>query len=836
MPKKLTPMQVQYNKIKDDYKDSIVLFRLGDFYECFNDDAKDASKILGITLTGRGKGEDRYPMAGIPHHALKNYLPKLVKAGRKVVIADQTEEAVPGQLVERQVAKVITPGTFDADEIENNFLACINLIDNNFHLAYADLSTGEFKLFETLDEKIFVNEVQKLNPSQVIVKNSDSIFAKENFDFFIEEIDDADFKLDENFKRLTSHFEVKSLSGFGINDESKLIIPAGIIIKYLNETQKTSLNHINSIKKYNYSDYMQLDLSTIRNLELIYPIQNNADAKLTFLGTLNDCKTSMGFRKLKNYVLRPLINKDMIEDRQEVTDFFYNNPIVTDDIRKTLQNIYDIERLASRLGLSSINPKDLIALVESISLSNSIFKELDDLDSDIPRFKFFNQNLNYDDLKKFIEKVKNSIDDDAPASINEGGIFKSSFNDRIKELREIKNNSKKYLAEIRERESKRTGIPSLKISFNKVFGYYIEVTKTHTAKVPDDYIRKQTLANAERFITDELKQLEEKILNSEEELINLELELYTEFIKSIQKYIDSILTIADFVAEIDVLSNFGYLSRQNSYTKPEFVDDSKIVEIENGRHLVVEQLEKEYIANSTSMSDAKFVHLLTGPNMSGKSTYIRQVALISLMAQIGCFVPAESIKLNIVDRIFTRVGASDNLAKGESTFMVEMVETANILNNATSNSLIILDEVGRGTSTYDGVAIAWSIIEFIVEKIKARTLFATHYHELTDLEDKFSQVENYNVEVIDDGDSVEFRHKIVKGSTDKSYGVHVANLAGIPAEVIKRSDEILKSFEKSNVRTGRDLSAKKTSPDKKDKSTKNPRSRKISDAQMELLG
>lgn len=798
-------MQRQYREIKEAYSDHILLFRLGDFYEVFNEDALALSNVLGITLTARGKGEEKTPMAGIPHHSLPTYLPKIVEANLKIAIADQTEEAVPGKLVKRKVTKVITPGTvIDPDSLDsskNNYIASLYYSSNKtvttFFFAYLDLTTGELNSFDTPYKIVLQNELKKVSPAEIIVKES-------HFDFFsslttkrLEKI--LDQKVDETRLKsvLLNQFGVRNLKGFGIEELTNSILSIGMLIDYVKDNQKVEIKHISRPNRYSYKDYMQLDYETVRNLELIQSLQDGTE-RTSLYGILNRCQNPMGKRLLRSNILKPIISREILQDRLDTVEFFYKNYLITQKIRDFLKNITDLERVTGRIGLGSINPKDLNAIRQSIYNLQELIQLVNTSGEALPqRLNFLMSNFQTDHLFNLMALIENSIQENAPAITSEGGIFKSGYNSEVDELRNISLNAKNILKEIQQRESSKTKIPSLKISFNKVFGYYIEVTRTHLDKVPEEYIRKQTLVNAERYITQELKELEDKILTSQDKLIELESKLYREFVEMAVEYIGPLLEAAKSIAEIDLLSNFGYLAKQLRFTKPEIVSD-ELLEIKNGRHPVVESIVNEFVPNNTVFYPNSQIHILTGPNMSGKSTYIRQVALITLMAQIGSFVPADSMKFKIVDRVFTRVGASDNLAKGESTFMVEMTETANILNNATKDSLVILDEVGRGTSTYDGVAIAWSIIEYLETKILSKTLFATHYHELISLEKKENNIKNFNVQVEEKENKIYFKHKIVEGGTNRSYGVHVADLAGVPKEVIDRAEEILEKFENDN--------------------------------------
>jgi len=802
----MTPMQEQYQKIKSEYQDFVIFFRLGDFYETFNEDAIKVSKVLGITLTSRGKDENKTPLAGIPYHALPNYMPKIVEAGLKVVIAEQMEEPIPGKLVERRVTRVITPGTVmdenSLDSSKNNYIACVNRYvtkhNTEFLFSYCDLTTGLLQVFSTKYLNQLKLEINKVNPSEILTSKKDIEFVKQLTNKSVESLDDNKFEINYASECLLNQLGVLSIKGFGIEDNDPVIIVAGVLLSYLKECQKGELKHIKSIKKYSYSDYMQLDSETIRNLELVY--SSNGNDQNTLYSVLNKSSTSMGKRNLRKWLIYPSINKDKLEDRLNSVEIFFESPILINDLDSVLNNISDIERICGRIGIASANPRDLVALKSSLQNTISIIDILEKHSNLSNRLKTLVNKFKDSDseIKKCIENViktiDEAIDNEPSASLSEVGIIKKGFNKNIDEIRSLRQNSKQILAQMQADEISKTGITTLKISFNQVFGYYIEITKSNISKVPSHYIRKQTLANAERYIIPELKELEEKILSSEEKLIKLEQAAFVEIRNKIAESIVEIIEAAEVIGELDCYLSFAKSAKENRYVKPEIKDDN-ILEIQNSRHPVIENLVKDFIPNSIEFNNSSFIHILTGPNMSGKSTYIRQVALLTLMAQIGSFVPATSMKWNIIDRIFTRVGATDNLSKGESTFMVEMNETANILNNATSKSLVILDEVGRGTSTYDGVAIAWSIIEFIFEKLKAKTLFATHYHELINLESQYNGITNFNVEVLEVNGEIKFKHKIIKGGTNRSYGVHVAKLAGIPQDVLTKADKILKAFE-----------------------------------------
>lgn len=833
----MTPMQEQYNRIKSKYSDAVVLFRLGDFYETFDQDAELVSKVLGITLTGRGKDENRRPMAGIPYHALQNYLPKLIDAGLKVAIADQMEEPTPGKIVERKVTKVITPGTvYDEntlDSSKNNLIAVAyseEKAKDNYGLVFADLSTGLFIGFSSNQINEITNEIKKYSPSEIIA--SDNLKDKlGDLNKSIQFFDTSLFKEDS----LKDHFKVKSLKGFGIDEDNQLkktlTKAGGGLINYLRKCEIENLGHINKIKLYSYSKVMQLDFETIRNLELIFPMNNDRKSP-TLYSILNKCKTTMGQRKLRNWILAPLLDQNALEERLNIVDEFFNDPFLSSGAIEIIKGIYDLERISGRISLGSANPRDILALKYSLESVQNLKKHLSQNNTKPIQESLNKISFEKDDdfISKIIAHIENSIDDNAPVSINQGGVIREGYSEKIDELRYLRSNSKEMLAQIQKREVERTGISSLKVSFNNVFGYYIEITRANISKVPEDYIRKQTLANAERYITEELKSLEAKILSAESELLQIENRLFNEIRSELSKFSPRVIELGDLVAEIDILINFSEIARENRYVRPKIITRNEI-RIVNGRHPVVEKLVPEFTNNSSELGEKKNINIITGPNMSGKSTYIRQVALLSLMAQIGSYVPADEMEFSILDRIFTRVGAGDNLSKGESTFMVEMHETANILNNATNRSLVILDEVGRGTSTYDGVAIAWSIVEYIANKIKAKTLFATHYFELTALEDKLESVENYCVKVIEDNDSeILFTHKIERGTANRSYGVYVAKIAGVPSDVVERADQILSEFERSN---GASNSSKK---DNSKKSSSGPvTAKKIHPEQLGLM-
>lgn len=807
----MTPLQKQYNQIKSQYPDTILFFRMGDFYEGFGDDAKTMAKVLGITLTSRSK-EKNEPMAGVPHHALDAYLYKMVKAGYKVAICEQLEDPKKAKgIVKRGVVKVITPGTITdekaVDITADNYILSLDFENDICGIAYADLNTGKFKTTEvaihtSIGKRKIIDEISRLDPSEILLCEDQQQKLKTEFpqilDYYLQYVDDDYFELKEGQDRIEDFFDVQSLKGFGIENRELCISASGGLLKYLKETQKNSLTHLNPPSHYNLTDHMMLDAATMKNLELVYSL-GTGSKRGSLLNVIDKTSTTMGARLLRSWVLQPLIEKDKIVERLNTVECFVEDPERNDQVRELLSEVYDLERLASKLGSATANPKDLVALKVSIQRIPHIAKYLPK-----PKkkslLKPISDQLTTKEFEPLIKLLEDSLNPNAPALVNEGGIIRDGYNKELDEIRNAARGGKDWLKNLQKEEIEKTGITTLKVKFNKVFGYYIEVTKSHLDKVPEEYIRKQTLVNAERFITPELKEMEDKILGAQDRMIELEYKLFSEIRDQTAEYIRQIQSLAQSIAILDVLTNFAYIARYNNYTKPE-INGEGLIEIKDGRHPVVEELSDEpFIPNDSELNkDTHQLVILTGPNMSGKSTYIRQVALITLMAQIGSFVPASAAKIGVTDRIFTRVGASDNLSQGESTFMVEMNETANILNNATEKSLIILDEVGRGTSTYDGVSIAWAIAEYIHNQIGACTLFATHYHELIKLEQILDRVHNVNVAVKEDDESVVFLRKIVDGGTDQSYGVYVAELAGVPKDVVQKAKEILAGLEQESM-------------------------------------
>lgn len=795
----LTPMLKQYREIKDQHKDCILFFRLGDFYEMFGKDAQEACKILNITLTARNKGTpNETPMCGIPYHAAEGYIAKLTKAGKKVAICEQTTAPDGQGIVQRKVIRIITPGTtLDSNILENkqnNFLVSIFNQDNKWGIAFVDLTTGEYKLTELNKLDDLLNELNRILPSEIII--TPDLNENLNLKTKLEQIANLNLFYPSLFKpadeTIKEHFKIKSLQTFGIQNYPIGITAAGNLLNYLKDTQKTNLEHINQLSLYNISDYMILDEATIRNLELLYTYQF-FEEKGSLISIIDKTQTGMGGRLLRNWLLHPLINLEKITQRLDAVEEFYNNLDLRENLKKELKNIADIERLIGRLGCNRANARDLLNLKNSLQIIPEIKKILKPCNS-----KLLKQSLkNLDEHKELVKLINQAIAEDPPLLITEGGMIADDYNKELDELRKISTSGKDWIKELQQKEIQRTGISSLKVKFNKVFGYYIEVSNTNLSQVPEDYTRKQTLVNAERFVTPELKEYEHKVLGAEEKIKELEQKLFWEIRDKVAKEFEPIQQTAQILAQLDVLLSFANVALINNYTKPE-TNNGEVINIKNGRHPVIEKLQTEesYVPN-----DGLFNHtnhqliLLTGPNMSGKSSYLRQTALIVLLAQIGSFIPAETATIGITDRIFTRVGASDNLIRGQSTFMVEMQEAANILNNATNKSLIILDELGRGTSTFDGVSIAWAIVEYIYKNIKAKTLFATHYHELIDMVEKLDKAKNYAVSVKETETGVIFLRKIISGGIDKSYGIEVAKLAGLPKPLTDRAYQILDELE-----------------------------------------
>ncbi|MBS4539927.1 DNA mismatch repair protein MutS [Clostridium sp. D2Q-11] len=812
---KLTPMMQQYMDIKNKNKDSVLFFRLGDFYEMFFEDAITASKELEITLTGRECGQkEKAPMCGVPYHSADGYIAKLVSKGYKVAICEQVEDAQEAKgIVKRDIVRIVTPGTITdskmLDEKDNNYLASAYLSEKGMGISYVDITTGELYTTEkrnvdfNLIRNSMVDELAKIKPREVIVNKYlyDTRIVKDIEDKFnstVNEYHEWIYNTNESKKVIKNHFKVLNLEGYGLGDSDYSIKSTGALLQYLEETQKTSLKHINNISQYSIDNFMILDINTRRNLEITETIRDKTK-KGSLLWVLDKTATSMGARMLKKWIEQPLLNKSLINERLNGIESLINNLILMGDIKENLKEIYDIERLMGRISYGSSNARDMIALKNSINVLPQVRELL--IESNCDYFKKLATNI--DLLPDIYELINKSIVDDPPISIKDGGIIKKGYNDSLDELITASTEGKKWLSQLETTEKSRTGIKSLKVGFNKVFGYYIEVTKSNLNLVPDNYTRKQTLSNSERYITPELKEMESKILGAEEKSTILEYKLFNEIRDLIRVEIERIQNTARIISNIDALNSLAQVAYKNNYIRPN-INDKGIIEIKNGRHPVVEKVldGDMFIPNNTLLDkESNRLNVITGPNMAGKSTYMRQVAIINLMAQIGSFVPAEYANISLVDRIFTRVGASDDLSQGQSTFMVEMSEVANILNNSSSDSLVILDEIGRGTSTYDGLSIAWAVIEYIGDKnnIGAKTLFSTHYHELTELEGSLDGVKNYKITVKEDGEDIIFLRKVVRGEADKSYGIEVANLAGVPSQVISRAKMILKELEKSDI-------------------------------------
>ena len=805
-----TPMMQHYLKTHEEYKDCILFYRLGDFYEMFFDDAKVVSKELELTLTGKSCGaEERAPMCGIPYHAAETYLTRLVKKGYKVAICEQVEDPKLAKgMVKREVTRVVTPGTTlnaqALDETKNNYIMCIAYIGDHYGISSADITTGDYYVTEVDSERKLLDEVNKYQPTEIIcneafyISGIDIDDMKNRMGIVIYSLDAWYFSDETAQMTLKDHFKVRDLEGLGLADYDSGVVAAGALLKYLYETQKTTLSNLVAIHPYTTGKFMIIDSSTRRNLELVETLREK-QKRGSLLWVLDKTRTAMGARTLRSFVEQPLIERTEIEERYDAIDEFNTNAITREEIREYLNPVYDLERLITRVTYQTANPRDLIAFRNSIHMLPPIKTLMSDFQS--PLLKRLYEQL--DTLDELYELIERSITEEPPLTLHDGGILKEGYNEEVDRLRKAKTDGKSWLADLEAKEREKTGIKNLKIKYNKVFGYYLEVTNSFKDLVPDYFTRKQTLANAERFITPELKELEDVILGAEDKLIVLEYELFREVRQKVADEVVRIQRTAKAVAQIDVFASLATVAEQNNYCRPK-LNEKGLIDIKDGRHPVVERMiqNEMFVANDTYLDNgSNRVSIITGPNMAGKSTYMRQSALIVLMAQIGSFVPAKSAKIGIVDRIFTRVGASDDLASGQSTFMVEMSEVANILRNATSNSLLILDEIGRGTSTFDGLSIAWAVVEHISNPrlLGAKTLFATHYHELTELEGKLNSVNNYCIAVKEKGDDIVFLRKIVKGGADKSYGIQVAKLAGVPDNVIERAKEIVEELSNNDI-------------------------------------
>ena len=806
----LSPMMQHYMETKKEYPDCILFYRLGDFYEMFFDDALTVSKELEITLTGKDCGlSERAPMCGVPFHAVDSYLYRLVQKGYKVAIAEQMEDPKQAKgLVKREVIRVVTPGTITSsqvlDETKNNYLMGIVYMDGIYGISTADISTGDFMVTEVDSERELFDEINKFSPSEIICNNAlymsgvDMDELKNRYQVVITALDSRFFGEESCRRILMEHFKVGALVGLGLEDYATGIIAAGAVMQYIYETQKSTLEHITTVTPYSTGQYMVIDTSTRRNLELVETMREK-QKRGTLLWVLDKTKTAMGARLLRACIEQPLIHRDEIIRRQNAVEELNMNYISREEICEYLNPIYDLERLIGRISYKTANPRDLIAFRSSLEMLPYIKRILGEFNSEL----LAELGRELDPLQDIFRLIGDAIVEEPPITVREGGIIKDGYNQEADKLRQAKTEGKNWLAELEAKEKEKTGIKTLKVKFNKVFGYYFEVTNSFKDQVPDYYIRKQTLTNAERFTTDELKQLEDIIMGAEEKLVSLEYDLFCEVRDKIGAEVIRIQKTAKSIAGIDVFCSLSVVATRRNYVKPS-INDKGVIQIKNGRHPVVEQMMRDdmFVANDTFLDNGKNrLSVITGPNMAGKSTYMRQVALIVLMAQLGSFVPAQEADIGICDRVFTRVGASDDLASGQSTFMVEMTEVANILRNATRNSLLVLDEIGRGTSTFDGLSIAWAVIEHISNSklLGAKTLFATHYHELTELEGTIAGVKNYCIAVKEQGDDIVFLRKIVRGGADKSYGIQVAKLAGVPDSVIARAKEIAEELSDADI-------------------------------------
>ena len=803
----LTPMMKQFLDLKAKHPDAVMLFRCGDFYETYSTDAIVAAEILGITLTKRANGKGKtIEMAGFPHHALDTYLPKLVRAGKRVAICDQLEDPkMTKKLVKRGITELVTPGVSINDNIlnykENNFLAAVHFGKASCGVAFLDISTGEFLTaegpFDYIDKLL-----NNFGPKEILFERGKRLMFEGNFGskFFTFELDDWVFTETTAREKLLKHFETKNLKGFGVEHLKNGIIASGAILQYLTMTQHTQIGHITSLARIEEDKYVRLDKFTVRSLELIGSMN---DGGSSLLNVIDRTISPMGARLLKRWIVFPLKDEKPISERLNVVEYFFRQPDFKELIEEQLHLVGDLERIISKVAVGRVSPREVVQLKVALQAIEPIKQAC--LEADNASLNRIGERLNL--CVSIRDRIAREINNDPPLLINKGGVIKDGVNPELDELRQIAYSGKDYLLQIQQRESELTGIPSLKIAYNSVFGYYIEVRNVHKDKVPQEWIRKQTLVNAERYITQELKEYEEKILGAEDKILVLETRLYTELVQALSEFIPAIQINANQIARIDCLLSFANVAKENNYIRP-VIEDSDVLDIRQGRHPVIEKqlpIGEKYIANDVMLDNAtQQIIIITGPNMAGKSALLRQTALITLLAQIGSFVPAESAHIGLVDKIFTRVGASDNISVGESTFMVEMNEASDILNNVSSRSLVLFDELGRGTSTYDGISIAWAIVEYIHEhpKAKARTLFATHYHELNEMEKSFKRIKNYNVSVKEVDNKVIFLRKLERGGSEHSFGIHVAKMAGMPKSIVKRANEILKQLESDNRQQG----------------------------------
>lgn len=812
---KVSPMIKLYLETKEEYKDCILFYRLGDFYEMFFDDAILVSRELELTLTGKSCGlEERAPMCGIPYHAVDAYLTKLIEKGYKVAICDQVEDPKTAKgLVKREVTRVVTPGTNTCmqslDETKNNYILCIVYFGDKFGIAACDVTTGDFLTTELDDKKTLMDEIMMYAPPEILLNEAFLLSGVElndirnRINLNTSTLDDYYFDDDTVNNILETHFNVKNKNALGLTDYPVARVACGALLKYLYDTQKNSLSHISTITTYVNGKYLMIDGASRRNLELVETMREK-EKRGSLLHVLDKTKTAMGARLLRSFVEKPLRDKEEINKRLDMIETLNSDIITRDEIREYLNPVYDLERLVSKVTYESANPRDLIAFKNSISMIPPIKMLL----TGIGDTNFLELDEKLDALSDIKDLIEDAISEDAPLALNDGGIIKEGYVPEIDRLRKAKTEGKSWLSELEAKEKEKTKIKNLKVRYNKVFGYYFEVSNSNLSMVPDYFIRKQTLTTGERFITPELKELEDTILSAEERLISMEYHLFCEIRENIAKEVERIHKTAKSIAYLDAICSLAYVADKNNYVRPK-INEEGIIDIKDGRHPVVEKMIKEnlFVPNDTYLDDKnKRISIITGPNMAGKSTYMRQTALICLMAQMGSFVPASSANITISDKIFTRVGASDDLASGQSTFMVEMSEVANILRNATRKSLIVLDEIGRGTSTYDGLSIAWAVVEYIADPLRlgAKTLFATHYHELTELEGRLKDVNNYCIAVKENGDDIVFLRKIVKGGADKSYGIQVARLAGVPEEVTNRAKEIVAKLSESDITVNTD--------------------------------
>ncbi len=838
----LTPMMQQYMKTKEEYKDCILFYRLGDFYEMFFDDAKIVSKELELTLTGKNCGlEERAPMCGVPFHAVDGYLSRLVSRGYKVAICEQMEDpALAKGLVKREVIRVVTPGTNlnvqALDESRNNYIMSIVYVSDRFGISFADVTTGDYFVTEVDSVRKLLDEICKFSPREIVCNEAlvmsgiDTEELKERLGITLYSLENWYFD-DELCRRgLLEHFQVKSMEGLGVGDLGCGVIAAGALLRYLTETQKTSLSHLTRLQPYVSGNFMLIDSSSRRNLELVETLREK-QKRGSLLWVLDKTKTAMGARMLRSFLEQPLIDPEEIERRLAALEELNSHLITREELREYLSPIYDLERLIGRISYQTANPRDLIAFKTSLGMLPHLKTLLSEFES--PLLLEIQEDL--DDLQDLYDLIERSIQEEPPITIRDGNMIRDGYHEEVDRFRKAKTEGRSWLAQIETKERERTGIKNLRIKFNKVFGYYLEVTNSYKELVPEDYIRKQTLTNAERYITPELKELEDTILGAEEKLTALEYELFTGIRDQIAAQVLRIQRTAKAVARLDVFTALAYVADKNHYVRPKINRRGRI-QIQNGRHPVVEQMlpGNLFIANDTCLdNDSNRISIITGPNMAGKSTYMRQTALIVLMAQVGSFVPAEQADIGIVDRIFTRVGASDDLASGQSTFMVEMNEVSNILRNATADSLLILDEIGRGTSTFDGLSIAWAVIEHIADRklLGAKTLFATHYHELTELEGTMEGVNNYCIAVKEKGDDIVFLRKIVKGGADRSYGIQVAKLAGVPDSVIQRAKELVEELSQADI----SVKAKHIAQESRTKTKQKGRQKKYDEVDLEQI-